>query len=88
MVLKNWCELDIDLDNLDLNTKNHDDWNLVFAHHEEENEIYPFTIIDIVEAQRKDKDLKVYFEKNVQMPQKDLCFHLIEDTKCYVRMVN
>ncbi len=38
-VLKNWCELDIDTDKLDLYTDKHDDWNLVFAHHEEEDEI-------------------------------------------------
>jgi hypothetical protein len=36
MVLKKWCELDIDLDNLDSYTDKHDDWNLVFAHQEEE----------------------------------------------------
>jgi hypothetical protein len=38
-VLKNWCKLDIDSDNLDSYTDKHDDWNLVFAHHEEEDEI-------------------------------------------------
>ena len=38
-VLKNQCELDIDSDNLDSYTDKHDDWNLVFAHHEEEDEI-------------------------------------------------
>jgi hypothetical protein len=74
---------------MDLNTNKHDDWNLVFAHHEEEDEIYPLTTIEITEAQHKDKELKVYFEKNTKMPQKDVCFQLIEDTqKCYVRMVN
>jgi hypothetical protein len=40
-VWKNWCELDIDSDNLDLYTDKHDDWNLVFAHHKEEDRIYP-----------------------------------------------
>ncbi len=30
-VSKNWCKLDIDSDNLDSYTKNHDDWNLVFC---------------------------------------------------------
>ncbi len=41
MVLKNWCELDIDTDKLDidLNTNKHDDWNLVFAYHKEKDEI-------------------------------------------------
>jgi hypothetical protein len=35
-VSKKWCKLDIDSDNLDSYTDKHDDWNLVFAHHEEE----------------------------------------------------
>ncbi len=80
-VSKNWCKLDIDLDNLDLYTNKHDDWNLVFANHEEEDEIYPLTTIEIAEAERKDQELKVYFKKNAKMPQKDICFYLIEDTK-------
>jgi hypothetical protein len=53
----------------------------MFAHHKEKDEIYPFTIIEIADAQRKDKRLKVYYMKNAQMPQKHICFHLIEDTK-------
>ncbi len=75
--MKNWCELDIDTDNLDLYTDKHDDWNLVFTYLEEEDEIYRLTIIEIAEAQRKDLKLKVYFKKNTQMPQKDICSHLI-----------
>jgi hypothetical protein len=80
-VSKNWCELDIDMDKLDLYTNKHDDWNLVFAHHEEEDEMYPLTTIEIAEAQCKDQELKVYFKKNAKNPQKDICFHLVEDTK-------
>ncbi len=34
-VLKKWCKLDIDSDNLDSYTYKHDDLNLVFAHHKE-----------------------------------------------------
>jgi hypothetical protein len=30
-VLKKWCELDIDSDNLDSYTNKHADWNLVFV---------------------------------------------------------
>jgi hypothetical protein len=82
-VLKNWCKVDIDF-----NTNKHEDWNLVFAHHEEEDEVYPLTTIEIAEAQHKDQELKVYFKKNKKMPQKDICFQLIEDKKCYARMVN
>jgi hypothetical protein len=80
-VLKNWCELDIDSDNLDSYTDKHDDWNLVFAHHEEEEKVYPLTLTEIADAQRKDRELKVYFKKHTKMPQKDIGLHLIEDTK-------
>jgi hypothetical protein len=37
--------------------------------------------MEIAKAQRKDQEPKVYYKKNQQMPQKDICFHLIEDTK-------
>jgi hypothetical protein len=63
-VSKNWCELHIDSDNLDSYTNKHDDWNLVFAHHKEEDKIYLLTLIEIANAQRKDQELKVYFKKN------------------------
>jgi hypothetical protein len=55
---KNWCKLDIDSDNLDSYTNKHDDWNLVFAHHKEEEEVYPLTSSEIADAQRKDQELK------------------------------
>jgi hypothetical protein len=58
-VLKNWCKLDIDSDNLDLYTDKYDDWNLVFSHHKEEDEIYLLTIIEVADAKRKDQELKV-----------------------------
>jgi hypothetical protein len=48
-VSKNWCKLDIDL-----NTDKHGDWNLVFANHEEEDEMYPLTTKEIAEAQHND----------------------------------
>ncbi len=80
-VSKNWCELDIDSDNLDSYTDKHDDWNLVFAHHEEEDEVYPLTLTEIADAQRKDQELKDYFKKNAIMPHKDMGIQLIEDTK-------
>jgi hypothetical protein len=79
-VSKNWCKLDIDSDNLDSYTDKHDDWNLVFAHFEEEDKIFPPTLTEIADAQHRDQELKVYYKKNMKMPQKDLCFHLIEDT--------
>ncbi len=80
-VSKHWCELVIDSDNLVSYTDKHDDWNLVTAHHEEEDKIYPLTLTEIADAQRKDQELKVYFKKNEKMSQKDVGLHLIEDTK-------
>jgi hypothetical protein len=61
--LENWCKLDIDSDHLDSNTDKHDDWNFVFAHHEEEDKVCPLTLTEIADAQRKDQELKVYFRK-------------------------
>jgi hypothetical protein len=49
-VSKNWCELDIDTDKLELYINKHDGWNLVFAHHKKEDVIYPLTTIEIAEA--------------------------------------
>jgi hypothetical protein len=80
-VSKNWCELDIDSDNLDSYTNKHDDWNLVFVHHKEEDKINPLTLTEIADAQRKDGELNVYFKKNAKISQKDIGLHLIEDTK-------
>ncbi len=72
MVSKKWCELDIDSDNLDSYTNKNDDWNLVFAHHGEEEEVYPLTLTEIADAQCKDQELKAYFNINAIMPQKDM----------------
>ncbi len=44
----------------------------MFAHHEEEEEVYPLTLIEIADAQRKDQELKAYFKKNEIMPHKDM----------------
>jgi hypothetical protein len=76
-----WCKLDIDSDNLDSYTDKHNDWNLVFAHHEEEDKKNSLTLTKIADAQRKDQELKVYFKKNAKNATKDMGFHLIEDTK-------
>ncbi len=62
---------------MDLNTDKHDDWNLVFAHHEEEDKIYPLTIIDIAEAQCKDQELKVYLKKMQKCHKKMYVFNLL-----------
>ncbi len=54
-VSKKWCKLDIDSDNLNSHTDKHNDWNIVFAHHEEEDKIYPLTLTEIADAQHKDQ---------------------------------
>ncbi len=71
MVSKNWYKLDKDSDNLDSYTDKQDDWNLVFAHHKKEDEIFPLTLSEIAYAQQKDQKQKVYYKKNAKMPQKD-----------------
>ncbi len=63
MVSKKRCKLDIDSDNLDSYTNKYDDWNLMFAHHEEEEEVYPLTLTEIADAQCKDQELKAYLKK-------------------------
>ncbi len=68
-------------DNLDSYTNKHDDWNLVFAHHKEEEEVYPLTLPEIADTHHKDQELKAYFKKNAIMPHKDMVIQLIEDTK-------
>ncbi len=88
MVSKNWCKLDIDSDNLDSYTNKHDDWNLVFAHHEEEEEVYPLTLPEIADAQHKDQELKAYFKNNAIMPHKDMVISLLRTLKCYAKMEN
>jgi hypothetical protein len=62
-VSKHWCNLEID-------TNKPKDLHFAFANHAEEDEIYPLTTIEIVEAQCKDHELKVYYKKNAKMPKK------------------
>ncbi len=59
----------------------------MFAHHKEGYEIYPLTVTEIADAQRKDRELKVYLKKNAKMPQTDIGFHLIEDIKVLCKNV-
>ena len=75
-VSKHWCNLE-----MDDTTEHEDQMNLVFANHGKEEEIYPLTLPEIANAQRKDRELKVYFNKNAIMPHKDMVIQLIEDTK-------
>ncbi len=62
-------------------TKQEGNLNLVFANHGEEDKIYPLTIIEIAEAQKKDQQLQIYFKQKAEMPKKDISFQLIDDTK-------
>ncbi len=72
---KQWCKVDTD------DTTKHEDLNLVFATHGEEDEIYPLTIIEIAEAQKKDRNIKIYYKRNAKTPEKGMRFQLIENTK-------
>ncbi len=73
---KHWCN-DVDTDD----TIKSKDLNLVFATHGEKDKIYPLTIIEIAEAQKKDQNLKIYYKRNATTPEKGMSFQLIEDTK-------
>ena len=53
----------------------------MFATHGEEDKIYPLTIIEIAEAQKKDRNLKIYYKQNAKTPKKGMNFQLIENTK-------
>ncbi len=74
-VSKHWCKLETD------NTTKHEDWNLVFANHGEENTIYPLTVIEIAEAQEKDRNLKIYNKQNAKTPEKGMSFSLLKTQK-------
>ncbi len=73
-VSKHWCNVETD------NTTKHEDLNLVFATHREEDKIYPLTIIEIAKAQKKDRNLKIYDKQNAKTPDKGMGFQLIENT--------
>ena len=55
-VSKHWCNVETD------DTTKHEDLNLVFATHGEEDKVYPLTIIEIAKAQKKDRNLKIYYK--------------------------
>ena len=66
-VSKHWCNLKID-------TSKHEDLNLVFANHGEEDERYPLTTIELAEAQHKDQELKFYFKQNAKNSKRGCMF--------------
>jgi hypothetical protein len=75
-VSKHWCQLEID-------TNKHEDLNLVFANHREEDEIYPLTTIEIAEAQQKYQKLQVYNKRNAKTSTEDIHLNLLKTQKCY-----
>ncbi len=75
VVSKHWCNIETD------NTTKHENWNIVFANHREEDEIYPLTTIEIAEAQKRDQNLKIYYKRNAKTPEKGMSFQLIENIK-------
>jgi hypothetical protein len=46
----------------------------VFATYGEEDGIYPLTIIEIAEAQKKDQNFKIYYKRNAKTPEKGMSF--------------
>ena len=73
---KHWC-------NLEKNdtTEHEDHMNLVFTNPGEEEEIYPLTTIEIAKAQKEDRKLKIYYNKDVSTLNKDISLKFIDDTK-------
>jgi hypothetical protein len=61
-----------------VDTTKHEDLNLVFANHGKEDEIYPLTIIEIAEAQRK----------MLKHQKRECIFNLLKTPKCLVRKIN
>jgi hypothetical protein len=55
--------------------------NEVFANHSEDNEIFPLTVTDIVDAQKADTTLKELFKPNASL-DKGQELQIIEDKKC------
>jgi hypothetical protein len=72
-VSKHWYNVETD------NTTKHEDLNLMFAAHGEEDKIYPLTIIEIAKAQKKDRNLKIYYKRNAKTPE--MRFQLIRATE-------
>ncbi len=55
--------------------------NEVFPNRSEEDEIYPLTVKEIIEAQKADNKLKRFFKINAKL-DKGLELRIIEDQKC------
>ncbi len=55
--------------------------NKVSANHSEDNEVYPLTVTEIVDAQKADNKLKEFFKPNATL-DKGVELQIIEDQKC------
>ncbi len=55
--------------------------NEVFTNHSEDDEIYPLTVIEIVDAQKADTKLKEFFKPNASL-DKELELRIIKDQTC------
>ena len=64
-ISKHWCNL-----NMDDTTEHEDHMNLVFANHKEEEDIYPLTTIEIAEAQKKNRQLKINYKNRYHVIKK------------------
>jgi hypothetical protein len=49
-----------------VDTIKHEDLNLVFANHGEEDKIYPLTTIEIAKAHKKDQAQKISYETHAK----------------------
>ena len=75
-VSKHWCNLE-----MDDTTEHEDQMNLVFANHGQEEDIHPLITIEIAKAQKKDRQLKIYFKKDAMSSKKDISLKIIDDTQ-------
>jgi hypothetical protein len=82
----NWMAVSKHWYNLEIDTNKHEDLNLMFANHREEDAINHLTTIEIAEAQQKDGELKVYTRKTQKHLKRTYVFSLLKTQKCYVRM--
>jgi hypothetical protein len=60
----------------------------VFAHHEEEDEIYPLTLTKIADALRKDQELRSILRKMQKCHERIRVFILLKTPMCYAKMEN
>jgi hypothetical protein len=80
-VSKHWCQLEID-------HNKHEDLNLVFVNHREEDESYPLITIEIAMHNRKTKNQRSIISKMQKHQKRTYVFILLKTQTCDVRMTN